>query len=73
MNPLRAWREKNGLRAVVVANRIGVSERSILAFESGGFEPSKETVTKLAALMEDEPSRIRLMFAVWKKGKCQKQ
>src|SRR5579885_3640188 len=37
MNPLRAFRKANGLTAIQVANRLGVSERSVLAWEKAAF------------------------------------
>lgn len=66
-NPLRQWRKAKGLRAVDVANKLDVSERAVLAFETGGFKPSRETLVKLAALMEEKEERISMAFRFWRK------
>jgi transcriptional regulator with XRE-family HTH domain len=67
MNPLRAFRKANGLTAIQVANRLGVSERSVLAWEKAAFKPSKSASLRLARLMGKSPSELSLEWLNWLK------
>ena len=51
MNPLRAYRHKNGVTANKVATELGLTERTILAYESGAFRPSNARLSAIAHLM----------------------
>lgn len=41
-------RKRRGFTKRTLAGRIGVTERSISAYESGATQPEKETVSKIA-------------------------
>jgi predicted ATPase/class 3 adenylate cyclase/Tfp pilus assembly protein PilF len=64
-NMLRAARLATGLTQEALAERAGVSSRSIQALERGENRPQQETARRLAdALALDEPDRARLLRAV---------
>lgn len=47
-NPLRAWRERTGTRAVTVARRLDVSKFSVMYWERGDRQPKAATMRHLA-------------------------
>jgi len=51
-NPLRQWRNGLGKRAVDVALMLGLSERAILAYETGAFKPAEGHLDAIAKLMK---------------------
>lgn len=65
-NPLKAWRKQNGIKAVEVALKLGLSEQSITSFEKGRFSPSKETFDKLAVLMNIQIETLRAAWHFWR-------
>jgi len=67
MNPLRAFRKANGLTAIQVANRLGVSERSVLAWEKAAFKPSKSACSQLARLMGKTAAELSVEWLNWLK------
>lgn len=56
------------MTALDLAKKLEMSERSILAFETGGFQPSKESLEKIASLMGEEKGRVSLMFRLWRRS-----
>lgn len=68
-NPLRKWRKANCLRAVDIALRLAVSEQSVLAFETGRFSPSSESLSAIAELMNVGPSELALKWRLWRKNR----
>lgn len=65
MNPLRQWRRKQRLRALDVAHRLEVSERTVLAWEHGAFKPSSEAYTRLAELTNLTELELRKLWLNW--------
>ena len=64
-NPLRLWRHSKGMRAVDVARAIGVSERSILAYETGAFKPSEKMMKAIAALVSTDEETAKGVWSLW--------
>lgn len=52
LNPLRQWRNSQGKRAVDVALSLGLSERAILAYETGAFKPAESHLDAIAKMMK---------------------
>lgn len=65
-NPLRKFRKANKLTALDIANRMEVSERSILAWETGAFSPGHLRMARLASFLTTEPGRLELEWKLWK-------
>lgn len=65
MNPLRQWRRNQKLRALDVAHRLEVSERTVLAWEHGAFKPSNEALDGLASMMSITALSLRQEWARW--------
>jgi transcriptional regulator with XRE-family HTH domain len=65
MNPLRQWRRNQKLRALDVAHRLEVSERTVLAWEHGAFKPSNEALDGLASMMSITAPSLRQEWARW--------
>ena len=70
-NPLREWRRSRGLSAVDVALKLDLSEQTILSYETGRFEPSRESVEKLCELMGLSEAQLRLRWHFWKSSKLE--
>ena len=68
MNPLRQWRNEQKLRAVDIAHRLEVSERTILAWEHGAFKPSSEAFGELARLLDVQEEALRHSWIGWLAG-----
>jgi transcriptional regulator with XRE-family HTH domain len=64
-NPLRQWRKTKGLRAVDVALQLGVSERSILAYETGAFKPTEKNLATLSSKMDVKLDTLKSMWNAW--------
>lgn len=69
-NPLREWRTQNKLRAVDVALKLGLSERAILAYETGAFKPTDENLAKLAKAMTSDEATLKLRWNDWLHAKA---
>jgi transcriptional regulator with XRE-family HTH domain len=65
MNPLRQWRRKQKLRALDIALRLEVSERTVLAWEHGAFKPSSEAFGKLAEITSLPELELRTAWFEW--------
>ena len=65
MNPLRQWRRTQRLRALDIALRLEVSERTVLAWEHGAFKPSNEALDGLASMMLITAPSLRQEWAKW--------
>lgn len=65
MNPLRQWRSRQKLRALDVALRLEVSERTVLAWEHGAFKPSSEAYGQLSKIMEIAELELRTQWLNW--------
>ena len=68
-NPLRTWRKEKHLKAVEVALKLGISEQSVLSYEKGRYEPSRENMAKLAELMNLDLTRLNLSWKLWKRDR----
>lgn len=69
VNPLRQWRKTKNLRAVDVALMLGVSERAILAYETGAFKPKNDHVEELAKVMNTPKELLLSQWTTWIKAK----
>ena len=65
MNPLRQWRNEQKLRALDIAHRLEVSERTVLAWEHGAFRPSSDAYDQLASLMDLPVASLRKEWHSW--------
>ena len=64
-NPLRQWRKSKNLRAVDVALQLGVSERSILAYETGAFKPTEKNLAALSSKMGLSLDGLKSSWNAW--------
>jgi len=55
MNPIRKYREKQGLRQLDLALLLGVSEMTISHWERGARIPSEGIINKLAKILKVNP------------------
>ncbi len=62
MNPLRAFRDKHSLTVRRVANELGVTERTVIAWETGSFRPSEIRMGSIAHIMGQD---FHLLMAEW--------
>jgi len=51
VNPLREFRDKHHLTVRRVANELGVTERTVIAWETGSFKPSNVRMSSIAHIM----------------------
>lgn len=65
VNPLRAWRRNKGLRAVDIALMLGLSERAILAYETGAFKPRDSHWDGIAKVMTLKADDLKKKWAEW--------
>lgn len=65
-NPLRLWRKAHSLRAVDVALKLHVSEQTVLAYEKGGFQPSKHSMQNIADLVGSPLEVVQDAWQSWK-------
>ena len=56
---IRAWREYRALTQQELADRAGVTRRTIYALEMGNQRPHPATVRALAAALEVAPEHLR--------------
>lgn len=66
MNPLRKWRNAHHLTANKVANELGVTERTVLAYETGAFNPSNIRLSAIAYLMQTDFEALDAEWAFWR-------
>ena len=62
-NPLRAWRRKTGTKARTVADRLEVSNITIMHWEKGDKTPKPENLKAIGRLIGDV--NIRQSWARW--------
>ena len=65
MNPLRAFRKERHLTANKVANELGLTERTVLAYETGAFRPSNARLSDIAHLMGVEFNLLDSEWSWW--------
>ena len=65
VNPLRQWRKRQKLRALDIALRLEVSERTVLAWEHGAFRPSSEGYAGLSEIMNLTELELRTQWLSW--------
>lgn len=66
MNPLRKWRNAQGWTAAHVASELGVTERTVLAYESGAFSPSDTRLGSICALMDVDYDSLKAEWEFWR-------
>jgi transcriptional regulator with XRE-family HTH domain len=65
LNPLRQFRELKHLTARRVANELGLTERTVLAYETGSFKPSNTRMGDLANLMQVDFHILEAEWSFW--------
>jgi transcriptional regulator with XRE-family HTH domain len=65
VNPLRQWRRRQRLRALDIALRLEVSERTVSAWEHGAFKPSSEAFGKLSEMTNIPELELRTAWFNW--------
>lgn len=53
-NPLRQWREQEGVAIYAAASMLGIGVSTIQSWESGVYRPKDEHLALLARLIEDD-------------------
>ena len=65
-NPLRQWREANGVSVASVAAATGVSLNMVVKWENGSNTPSTETMQAVAELMGVPKAELEQAWAGWR-------